>query len=83
MIKERKGTFQLLEEFAIPYKAPKYTFKESTPELLAAIRHEKFLENMSYRKKNKKILIGVSLVFIVLLRLVYVVTNTPISDFFQ
>ena len=48
----RKGTFQLLEEFAVAYKAPKYTYKSATPELLESIRSAKLEENRIQTIKN-------------------------------
>ncbi len=75
MLKEKKSAFQLLEEFAVPYKAPKYTYKEASPELLTLIRDTLTAENERIDKRNKKVAIFASIMAVVLFRLIYMVTQ--------
>ena len=71
----RKGTFQLLEEFAIPYTAPKYTYKSATPELLESIRVTKIEENRIQEIK-RKVIAGLSILFTIALLKTLALLNT-------
>lgn len=71
----RKGTFQLLEEFAIPYTAPKYTFKSATPELIESIRVTKLEENR-IQAINRKVIAGLSILFSIALSMALALLNT-------
>ena len=71
----RKGTFQLLEEFAIPYTAPKYTYKSATPELLESIRVTKLEENRIQTIKQK-VIAGLSILFSISLLKIFSMLNT-------
>jgi hypothetical protein len=75
MLKERKCTFQLLEEFAVAYKAPKYTYKTATPELIEAIRAAKEAENREQALRSKAIGIMALMFSIGLFRLLIFLNN--------
>jgi len=80
----RKGTFQLLEEFAIPYTAPKYTYKSATPELLESIRATRLEENRIQKVKNV-VIAAFSILFSAGLLKTFVFLNTHplVTEYFR
>ena len=80
----RKGTFQLLEEFAIPYTAPKYTYKSATPELLESIRETKLKENRIQTIKHT-VIASFSVLFSIALLKTFALLNAHpmIVDYFR
>jgi hypothetical protein len=52
LLKTRKGTLDLLQDFALSSKQPVYRFKKSTPEMLEQIKAFKQLENKRNARKQ-------------------------------